>query len=193
MSTSVLTFALRSLILSFPKTVRGVAIAVSPSPTVKKVLPAHSANFRAPSGIVSIGWRVSIGRPATSGTREGPAVSNGLGSVVWSASFFNPKPFEVPMSEIRLSHGDTAHPDSLPRCLCHSSQTEALEEARALAFFLQYAARLPQGEEAPSEAVKLGSDLCFDLLLDKLEIAMGLYRFPYSGSFDAPVLCIREG
>jgi len=193
MSTSVLTFALRSRILSFPKNVRGVAIAVSLSPTVKKVLPAHSANFRAPSGIVSIGWCVSIGRPATSGTREGPAVSNGLGSVVWSASFFNPKPFEVPMSEIRLSHGDTAHPDSLPRCLCHSSQTEALEEARALAFFLQYAARLPQGEEAHSEAVKLGSDLCFDLLLDKIEIAMGVYRFPYSGAFDAPALCIREG
>ena len=97
------------------------------------------------------------------------------------------------MSEIRLSHGEKAHPDSLPRCLCHSSQTEALEEARALAFFLQYVARLPQGEEAPSEAVKLGSDLCFDLLLDKIEIAMGVYRFPYSGSFDAPTLCIREG
>ena len=70
MSTSVLTFALRSLILSFPKTVRGVAIAVSLSPTVKKVLPAHSANFRAPSGIVSAGRRVSIGRPATSSIRE---------------------------------------------------------------------------------------------------------------------------
>ena len=193
MSTSVLTFALRSRILSFPKNVRGVAIAVSLSPTVKKVLPAHSANFRAPSGIVSIGWRVSIGRPATSGTREGPAVSNGLGSVVWSASFFNPKPFEVPMSEIRLSHGDTAHPDSLPRCLCHSSQTEALEEARALAFFLQLAARLPQKEEGGSDAIVLGSDLCFDLLIDKIEIAMGVYRFPYSGSFDAPALCIREG
>ena len=97
------------------------------------------------------------------------------------------------MSEIRLSHGDTAHPDSLPRCLCHSSQFEVLEEARALAFYLQYVARLPQREEEPSEAVKLGSDLCFDLLLDKIEIAMGVYRFPYSGSFDAPTLCIREG
>ena len=97
------------------------------------------------------------------------------------------------MSEIRLSHGDTVHPDSLPRCLCHSSQTEALEEARALAFFLQYVARLAKADEAPSEVVKLGSDLCFDLLLDKIEIAMGVYRFPYSGSFDAPTLCIREG
>ena len=97
------------------------------------------------------------------------------------------------MSEIRLSHGETVHPDSLPRSLCQSSQTEALEEARALAFFLQYVARLPQAEEASSEAVKLGSDLCFDLLIDKIEIAMGIYHFPYSGSFDAPALCIREG
>ena len=53
-----------------PKTVRGVAIAVSQSPTVKKVLPAISAIFRAPAGIVSSGWRVSIGRPATSSIRE---------------------------------------------------------------------------------------------------------------------------
>ena len=44
-----------------------------------------------------------------------------------------------------------------------------------------------------SDAIVLGSDLCFDLLIDKIEIAMGVYRFPYSGSFDAPTLCIREG
>ena len=96
------------------------------------------------------------------------------------------------MSEIRLSHGETAHPDSLPRCLRHSSQTEALEEAQALAFFLQLVARLTQKEEGMSDAIVLGSDLCFDLLIDKIEIAMGVYRFPYSGAFDAPVLCIRE-
>ena len=194
MSTSVLTFALRSRILSFPKNVRGVAIAVSLSPTVKKVLPAHSANFRAPSGIVSNGRRVSIGRPATSSIREDwrPHMSRGALSVCLF-HFNPPKSYEVPMSEIRFSHGEKAHPDSLPRCLCHSSQFEVLEEARALAFYLQYVARLPQREEDPSEAVKLGSDLCFDLLLDKIEIAMGVYRFPYSGSFDAPTLCIREG
>ena len=75
----------------------------------------------------------------------------------------------------------------------HSSQFEVLEEARALAFFLQLATRLPQKEEGVSDAIVLGSDLCFDLLLDKIEIAMGVYRFPYSGSFDAPTLCIREG
>ena len=77
-----------SVNFGFPKKSRGVAIAVSQSPTVKKVLPAYSANFRAPAGIVSSGRRVSIGRPATSGTREGPAVSRRLGSVVRSAFFF---------------------------------------------------------------------------------------------------------
>lgn len=97
------------------------------------------------------------------------------------------------MSEIRLPYGEKAHPDSLPRCLCHSSQTEALEDARALAFFLQLVVRHPQKEERMSDAIVLGSDLCFDLLIDKIEIAMGVYRFPYSGSFDAPTLCIREG
>ena len=77
----------------YPKNVRGVAIAVSSSPTVKKVLPAYSACLAAG---VFIGRLVHIGEIATSGTCEGPAVSNGLGSVVISPLFFNPKPFEVP-------------------------------------------------------------------------------------------------
>ena len=86
--TKGLTDRGQSVNFEFPKINRGVAIAVSLSPTVKKVLPAHSANFRAPSGIVSAGRRVSIGIPATSGTREGPAVSVRLGSVVRSAFSF---------------------------------------------------------------------------------------------------------
>ena len=193
MSTSVLTFARRSLILNSPNHMsRNRRLSVLPKSN--EVLSAYSANFRVPSGIVSIGRRVSIGRPATSSIREDwrPHMSRGALSVCLF-HFNPPKSYEVPMSEIRLSHGEKAHPDSLPRCLCHSSQFEVLEEARALAFYLQYVARLPQREEDPSEAVKLGSDLCFDLLLDKIEIAMGVYRFPYSGSFDAPTLCIREG
>ena len=193
MSTSALTFALRSLILISPNhDSRNRRLSVLPKSN--EVLSAYSANFRVPSGIVSNGRRVSIGRPATSSIREDwrPHMSRGALSVCLF-HFNPPKSYEVPMSEIRFSHGEKAHPDSLPRCLCHSSQTEALEEARALAFFLQLAARLPQKEEGVSDAIVLGSDLCFDLLLDKIEIAMGVYRFPYSGSFDAPTLCIREG
>ena len=87
MSTSVLTFARRSLILNSPNHMsRNRRLSVLPKSN--EVLSAYSANFRVPSGIVSNGRRVSIGRPATSGTREGPAVSRRLGSVVRSAFFF---------------------------------------------------------------------------------------------------------
>ena len=79
--------------LKVPKNVRGVAIAVSSSPTMKKVLPAYSACLAAG---VFIGRLVHIGGIITSGTREGPAVSNGLGSVVISPLLFNPKLSEVP-------------------------------------------------------------------------------------------------
>ena len=192
MSTSVLTFALRSLILISPNH-DSRNRRLSALPKSGEVLSALSAIFHTLGGAVSGEAYVYVGRVATSSIREDWRLIVSRGALLPCLFHFKSHNHEVPMSEIRLSYGDTAHPDSLPRCLCHSSQTEALEEARALAFFLQYAARLPQGEEDPSEAVKLGSDLCFDLLLDKIEIAMGVYRFPYSGSFDAPALCIREG
>ena len=192
MSTSVLTFALRSLILISPNQ-SSRNRRLSALPKSGEDLSALSAIFHTLGGAVSGEVYVYIGRVATSSIREDWRLIVSRGALLPCLFHFKSQNHEVLMSEIRLSHDDTAHPDSLPRSLCHSSQTEALEEARALAFFLQYVARLPQGEEAPSEAVKLGSDLCFDLLLDKIEIAMGVYRFPYSGAFDAPALCIREG
>lgn len=70
-----------------PKIVRGVAIAVSSSPTMKKVLPAYSACLAAG---VFIGRLVHIGGIITSGTREGPAVSDRLGSVVIPPLFLIP-------------------------------------------------------------------------------------------------------
>lgn len=79
------------LILESPKNVRGVAIAFSQSPTVKKVLPAISAIFRAPAGIVSCGWRVSIGRPATSRTREGWRSRTDRGALYGLPLFLIPK------------------------------------------------------------------------------------------------------
>ena len=193
MSTSVLTFAPCSLILISPNQ-SSRNRRLSALPKSGEDLSALSAIFHTLGGAVSGEAYVYVGRVATSSIREDWRLRLSRGALSPCLFFLNPfKSIEVPMSEIRLSYGEKAHPDSLPRCLCHSSQTEALEEARALAFFLQYVARLPQGEEDPSEAVNLGSDLCFDLLLDKIEIAMGVYRFPYSGSFDAPALCIREG
>ena len=192
MSISLLTFALRSLILNSPNRISRNR-RLSRAPHGEEVLSAPSAIFHVPAGIVSSGRRVSIGRPATSSIREDWRLHLSRGALSVCLFLLNPpKSSEVPMS-IRFSHDEKAHPDSLPRSLCHSSQTEALEEARALALFLQLVARLPQKEEGGSDAIVLGSDLCFDLLIDKIEIAMGVYRFPYSGSFDAPALCIREG
>ena len=193
MSTSVLTFAPRSLILISPNQ-SSRNRRLSALPKSGEDLSALSAIFHTLGGAVSGEAYVYVGRVATSSIREDWRLRLSRGALSPCLFFLNPfKSIEVPMSEIHLSHGDTAHPDSLPRCLCHSSQFEVLEEARALAFFLQLATRLPQKEEGVSDAIVLGSDLCFDLLLDKIEIAMGVYRLPYSGSFDAPTLCIREG
>jgi len=80
-----------SLILNSPKIVRGVAIAVSQSPTVKKVLPAHTAIFHALGGAVSAEVRVYVGRVATSRTREGWQSLTDWGALFNPASFFNPE------------------------------------------------------------------------------------------------------
>ena len=79
--------------VGFPKNVRGVAIAVSSSPTVKKVLPAYSA---VEALTISSGRLSHIGGIITSRTREGLAVSDRLGSVVIPPLLFNPKLSEVP-------------------------------------------------------------------------------------------------
>lgn len=79
--------------VGFPKSVRGVAIAVSSSPTVKKVLPAYSA---VEALTISSGRLSHIGGIITSRTREGLAVSDRLGSVVIPPLLFNPKLSEVP-------------------------------------------------------------------------------------------------
>ena len=70
MSISLLTFALRSLILNSPNYMSRNR-RLSRAPHGEEVLSAPSAIFHAPAGIVSSGRRVSIGRPATSRTREG--------------------------------------------------------------------------------------------------------------------------
>ena len=79
-----LTPGAKSVNMKSLKNVRGVAIAVLSLPRIKKVLLAVFA--------ISALWRDQIGMAATSGTREGPAVSNGLGNVA-TMPFFNPKPF----------------------------------------------------------------------------------------------------
>lgn len=86
-----LTAGLSSAMLKSPKIVRGVAIAVSQFPAVKKVLPAHTAKFHALGGAVSAGVRVYIGRVATSRTREGWRSLTDRGALFNPASpFLNP-------------------------------------------------------------------------------------------------------
>lgn len=69
--------------LNFPKNDRGITIAFLSAPWAKKVLSAVFA--------IPLYWREHIGMAATSGTREGPAVSIGPGSVVCHALFLIPK------------------------------------------------------------------------------------------------------
>lgn len=97
------------------------------------------------------------------------------------------------MSEIRISPNDTFDPSSLPRCLCHFSREDALSDARALALFLQNV--LCREEELTSveeSKITIGALLCFDLLLDKIEIGMGEYRFPLRGDFAKEQCCLRR-
>lgn len=72
---------------------------------------------------------------------------------------------------------------SVPRCLRHVSPGRALEEAGALAAFLQkaVAALLAEGDSLPDDGSAYGLELCFDLLRDKISIASGELNFPTCG------------
>ena len=94
MSTSVLTFARRSLILNSPTHMsRNRRLSVLPKSN--EVLSAYSANFRVPSGIVSNGRRVSIGRPATSSIREDWRLRIGRGALCGLPLFLTLELYEV--------------------------------------------------------------------------------------------------
>lgn len=72
---------------------------------------------------------------------------------------------------------------SVPRCLRHGSPRIALEEAGALAAFLQkaVAALLVEGSSLPDDGSVYGLELCFDLLRDKIAIANDELNFPTCG------------
>lgn len=79
-----------------------------------------------------------------------------------------------PAASVRLS--------SVPRCLRHVSPGIALEEAGALAVFLQ-GVTTTRHEDGflPSADYSWGLSLCFDLLRDKISIASGELNFPTCG------------
>ena len=72
---------------------------------------------------------------------------------------------------------------SVPRCLRHVSPGIALEEAGAIATFLQGVTTAMHHEEGvmPSADYGWGLSLCFDLLRDKIAIASGELPFPICG------------
>ena len=68
---------------------------------------------------------------------------------------------------------------SVPRCLRHTYDTAPLEDAGYLAAFLHRACELMASEaNEPSDDVATGLSLTFDLLRDKINIALEALPFP---------------
>lgn len=90
--------------------------------------------------------------------------------------------------------------DSVPRCLRHSFEDEALYEAKSIAAFLREAATAVLKQEASEGTsnniyeISHGMELCFKLLQDKLDIMDGTLPFPMADFDDkAPRLWNPDG
>lgn len=89
------------------------------------------------------------------------------------------------------------HVQSLPWSLRHCGHHNALEDARALAAFLNEATTTERIDGMAPDDTNLGNwrevlGLCFRLLVDKLDIAAGIYKFPtLTHDNHAPRLCER--
>lgn len=97
------------------------------------------------------------------------------------------------LSSLLIPPHTKVKPSSLPHSLRALSTGEAIYTARDIARFLQ-AACTSMGKTdniTPQEA--RGGEICFDLLLDYLDIATGEYAFPLVGGSDSPELCQRKG
>lgn len=83
---------------------------------------------------------------------------------------------------------------SLPQCLRHSNRRDALNDARAIASFLQIAVTgITSLEYEINHEEAKGADLCFDLLIDKIDIGRESYHFPMGTiNEEVPGLCERE-
>ena len=91
-----------------------------------------------------------------------------------------------------------AQAKSLPLSLRHSGTWEALEDARKLVSLLSEVAFLnlivtenKDGWLFSNQLAAGGFDLLINLIMDKLDIASGCYRFPFVGSYDSPNLAER--
>ena len=169
MSTSVLTFAPRSLILISPnyasRNRRLLAL-----PKSGEVLSALSAIFHTLGGAVSGEVYVYIGRVATSSIREDWRLCVSRGALLPCLSFFNPfKLREVPMST------PFSFEEHVPLTIRGLSKMDALHHGRAVALFLRDAAETMTAHDISDKTNSFGLFLCFNLLLDYLNIADGKY------------------
>lgn len=82
---------------------------------------------------------------------------------------------------------------SLPWCLRHGcGTTEIIREARDIAVFLHDASLSEEyGNRSNMGDAMNGLRLCYSLLIDKLDIAIGDYKFPVAGNSGDPVLFER--
>ena len=82
---------------------------------------------------------------------------------------------------------------SVPRCLRHSYDTAPLEDAGYLAAFLHRACEsmAMNSDGLPDDDVAMGLSLTFDLLRDKINIALEVLPFPQcdaTNDFSSPPL-----
>lgn len=89
-------------------------------------------------------------------------------------------------------------PASLPKSLRHVLPGEILEDARSLAAFLRsvvFLRAVAADHDADPDmdfSAFQGLALVLNLLEDKLDIAAGVYRFPYVGGAEDSQLVARE-
>jgi hypothetical protein len=93
-----------------------------------------------------------------------------------------------------LTDGGNVYCPSLPHSLRHCAKDDALYDAEMLTRFLvEIAPYLGQSEIGLSTKGALGLERVLDLLLDKIEIGSGTYKFPLIGwKEDDPALAERE-
>jgi hypothetical protein len=102
------------------------------------------------------------------------------------------------MSSKPLVQVDKVKRTSLPRSLRHHSEGEAIEQA----IHIMHALRIctlsitynEDGAWTNQREAAQGIELITELVIDKLEIAGGIYKFPFETSGDnMPDLCERTG
>lgn len=91
------------------------------------------------------------------------------------------------------THPTKVQTESLPWSLRHGcGTTDIIRDARDIAAFLHDATLSEEyGNTSNMGDTMNGLRLCYSLLIDKLDIAIGDYKFPTAGSSEDAALCER--